>query len=414
MKHKIRKRRTFKKSKKNLRIKSRRKIRRRKSIRKKARRKTNKKYVGGSSGGLIEEQLIEITTCPICVGPLAHTVSFKCGHLLCWFCADQVLNRMDQPECPLCKKSVEANDLYRIFPMDDIVTKLVSSLGGEDLEAYQHRLAEGKRLERLAALKQAEAVAMPRAARTQHFPTEPEPEPEPEPDPDPERRAARSASDAAARVQSLLQQNLQRHREETMTGDQRTELRTASSADAPPVGTVRSAVDRSVGWATIINPNQRTMYYISTTGEGRGQAQEEPPEGVDPTLIEMVPSYNYHDSSGQEVGVFTDEVGRGWYIVRNTKDNKVFFWHQNYLDQDRFPPHLYAAAGPTSSRADRLAVSGIRTLHLPMMADPSVTLPGPDESEEVKVDAVIDLLNREDNFDYLYVGSNRGGWRWRD
>ena len=59
---------------------------------------------------------------------------------------------------------------------------------------------------------------------------------------------ARTASDAASpAVSSRAVQILQRHREETMTGGQRTEPRTASSADAPPVGAVRSA--RSVGKA---------------------------------------------------------------------------------------------------------------------------------------------------------------------
>ena len=63
-------------------------------------------------------------------------------------------------------------------------------------------------------------------------------------------KGARTASDAASpAVSSRAVQILQRHREETMTGEQ-AEPRTASSADAPPVGAVRSAVDKAARRAT--------------------------------------------------------------------------------------------------------------------------------------------------------------------
>ena len=64
-------------------------------------------------------------------------------------------------------------------------------------------------------------------------------------------KGARTASDAASpAVSSRAVQILQRHRQETMTGGLHAEPRTGSSADAPPVGAVRSAVDKAARRAT--------------------------------------------------------------------------------------------------------------------------------------------------------------------
>ena len=112
----MRKRRTFKKSKKNLRIKSRKKSR--KTRRKKTRRKNNKKYIGGAGncpkcrvnheywvadlepllsavptlwGEMQEIHLAQLKGCNICLQEeKTDIVVFRCGHMTCKECAVRI------------------------------------------------------------------------------------------------------------------------------------------------------------------------------------------------------------------------------------------------------------------------------------------------------------------------------------
>ncbi|KAK7404370.1 hypothetical protein VNO78_05215 [Psophocarpus tetragonolobus] len=54
-----------------------------------------------------------VFNCPICMGPLVHEMSTRCGHIFCKDCIRAAISA--QGKCPTCRKRVIAKDLIRVF-----------------------------------------------------------------------------------------------------------------------------------------------------------------------------------------------------------------------------------------------------------------------------------------------------------
>lgn len=59
--------------------------------------------------------------CPICLCNSKLPVVTKCGHIFCWECIKNWVNKKGKSECPICKGGIKLNEVIKVYSGDNEV-----------------------------------------------------------------------------------------------------------------------------------------------------------------------------------------------------------------------------------------------------------------------------------------------------
>ena len=53
--------------------------------------------------------------CPICLSNARLPVVTRCGHIFCWDCIKEWVNKKGKMECPTCKNGIKLNEVIKLY-----------------------------------------------------------------------------------------------------------------------------------------------------------------------------------------------------------------------------------------------------------------------------------------------------------